>query len=103
MLNAFCLNFLLFSFDRFDEMRSGEPARKIVGKKRSFRDNFVSDEKASMKSQLRFVTDKKDKKARGVTNSLAAYEGILPDAPSNSFKKAKGRGKNAGKDQKKKR
>jgi hypothetical protein len=86
-------------------MRAGEPARKIVGKKRSFRDNFIStiDEKAAMKSQLRFVTDKKDKKARGVTNSLAAYEGILPDAPGNSFKKSKGRGKNAGKDQKKKR
>ena len=84
-------------------MRAGEPARKLVGKKRSFRDNFIStsDEKAAMKSQLRFVTDKKDKKARGVTNSLAAYEGILPDVPSNSFKKSKGRGKNAGIDQKK--
>ncbi len=91
---------------RFDEMRAGEPARKIIGKKRSFRDNFIStaDEKAAMKSQLRFVTDKKDKKARGVTNSLAAYEGILPDAPGNAFKKTKGRGKNSGKpEQKKKR
>jgi hypothetical protein len=49
-----------------------------------------------MKEQLRIVADKIDKKARGVTNSLAAYEGILPDAPSDSFRKKKGKGKVAG-------
>lgn len=46
-----------------------------------------------MKAQLRIVQDKVDKKAKGVTNSLAAYEGILPDAPSNSFRQKKGKGK----------
>jgi hypothetical protein len=44
-----------------------------------------------MKAQLRIVSDKIDKKARGVTNSLAAYEGIIPDAPSDTFKKRKGK------------
>jgi hypothetical protein len=80
-------------------MRPGEPERKITGKKRSYRDNIssLSSEKNLMKSQLRIVEDKVQKKAKGVTNSLAPYEGILPDAPSLSFKKAKGRGKNAGK------
>jgi hypothetical protein len=46
-----------------------------------------------MKAQLRFVADKADKKARGVTNSLSSYEGILPDAPSDAFRQRKGRGK----------
>jgi regulator of ribosome biosynthesis len=87
------------SMGRFDEMRPGEPVRKISGKKRAYRDNISSlgSEKAVMKSQLRIVEDKVSKKARGVTNSLAAYEGILPDAPSLAFKQSKGRGKNAGK------
>lgn len=86
------------SMGRFDEMREGEPERKMSGKKRSFRDNLsaVGSEKTVMKSQLRIVEDKISKKARGVTNSLAAYEGILPDAPGLAFKKGKGRGKNAG-------
>ena len=48
-----------------------------------------------MKAQLRIVADKADKKARGVTNSLASYEGILPDAPAGSFKQKKGKGKAA--------
>lgn len=87
---------------RFDEMRPGEPARKLSGKKRSFRDNFsTGDDKSAMKAQIRFVADKKDKKEKGITNSLAVYEGILPDAPSLSFKKSKGRGQNAGKPTKK--
>lgn len=90
------------SMGRFDDMRAGEPERKITGKKRSYRDNLsgVNSESAIMKSQLRIIEDKISKKARGVTNSLAAYEGILPDAPSLSFKKAKGRGKNAEKPKK---
>ena len=50
-----------------------------------------------MKAQLRIVVDKVDKKARGVTNSLAAYEGISPDGPADSFKQKKGKGKGAGK------
>jgi hypothetical protein len=85
-------------------MRPGEPTRKLSGKKRSFRDNFtpLGDEQQAMKAQVRFVADKKQKKAKGVTNSLAAYEGILPDAPSLSFKKTKGRGKSASSDTKKK-
>ena len=29
-----------------------------------------------MKAQLRIIADKVDKKARGVTNSLAPYEGL---------------------------
>ena len=80
---------------RFDEARSGEPVRKMRGKKRSFRDNIddASKDKGFMKEQLRIVADKIDKKKRGVTNSLAAYEGILPDAPSDSFRKKKGKGK----------
>jgi hypothetical protein len=47
-----------------------------------------------MKAQIRFVEDKKSKKEKGVTNSLAQYEGILPDAPSFTFKATKGKGKN---------
>lgn len=80
-------------------MRPGEPERKITGKKRSYRDNLssIQSETSLMKSQLRIVEDKAVKKARGVTNSLKGYEGILPDAPEGSFKKSKGRGKNAGK------
>jgi len=83
--------------NRYDELRPGEPKRKLTGKKRSFRDNLspLRDEQQAMKAQVRFVADKKQKKARGVTNSLAAYEGIIPDAPDLSFKKSKGRGKNA--------
>lgn len=53
-------------------------------------------DQTAMKAQLRIVTDKVDKKARGVTNSLAAYEGIIPDAPSDSFKQKKGKGKGGG-------
>lgn len=80
---------------RFDELRRGEPEMKMKGKKRSFRDNLdgSGEEKEAMKSQLRIVHDKVDKKARGVTNSLAAYEGILPDAPSDAFRQKKGKGK----------
>jgi hypothetical protein len=48
-----------------------------------------------MKAQLRIVQDKVSKKEKGVTNSLAPYEGIIPDAPSDSFKKRKGKGKSA--------
>ena len=70
---------------------------KIKGKKRSFADNVgkdtLSSEKKTMKSQIRIVADKQDKKLRGVTNSLAQYEGILPDAPTDSYKKKKGMGK----------
>ena len=83
-------------------MRRLEPERKLKGKKRSFRDNFGDSamEKNAMKTQLRVVQDKVDKKKRGVTNSLAAYEGIIPDAPSNSFKmkrnKSKGDGSSSG-------
>lgn len=46
-----------------------------------------------MKAQLRIVADKADKKARGVTNSLASYEGIIPDAPEGAFRQKKGKGK----------
>mmetsp|Transcript_27878 Transcript_27878/g.28147 ORF Transcript_27878/g.28147 Transcript_27878/m.28147 type:complete len:348 (+) Transcript_27878:233-1276(+) len=88
------------SMGRYDVMRKGEPDRKIKGKKRSFKENFsggdLSSEKSQMKAQLRIVSDKIDKKNRGVTNSLAAYEGIIPDAPSDSFRQKKGRGKNSG-------
>ena len=48
-----------------------------------------------MNNQLRIVADKIDKKKRGVTNSLAAYEGIIPDAPTDSFRQKKGKGKSA--------
>ena len=51
---------------------------------------------ALMKAQLRIVDDKVDKKRRGVTNSLKAYEGILPDAPGDSFKPKKGRSSGGG-------
>jgi hypothetical protein len=76
-------------------MRQGEPVRKIAGKKRAFRDNndIASHDMGIMKDQLRIVADKVDKKARGVTNSLAAYEGIIPDAPTDSFRQKKGKGK----------
>ena len=84
------------SMGRFDELRKGEPALKMKGRKRSFQDN-LSDlgtaEKDKMKAQLRIVHDKVDKKARGVTNSLAAYDGILPDAPTDAFRQKKGKGK----------
>jgi hypothetical protein len=89
------------SMGRFDELRKGEPAPKMKGKKRSFRDNFeglgdAGGEKDIMKKQLRIVQDKVDKKARGVTNSLAEYEGILPDAPTDAFRQRKGKGKVSG-------
>lgn len=85
------------SMGRFDEARKGEPAKKMKAVKRSFRDNVsnkdLASEKVSMKAQLRIVEDKVEKKRKGVTNSLAPYEGILPDAPSDSFKQKKGKGK----------
>jgi regulator of ribosome biosynthesis len=91
------------SMGRFDESLPGEPTKKLKGKKQSFRSNVSnnSSELAIMKANIRIVHDKADKKARGVTNSLAAYEGILPDAPDNSFKQKKGKGK--GKTDKKKK
>lgn len=52
----------------------------------------------TMKAQLRIVADKLSKKERGVTNSLAPYEGIIPDAPSDTFRKRKGKGKSASDD-----
>ncbi|CAE7454954.1 rrbs-1 [Symbiodinium microadriaticum] len=81
------------SMGRYDEVRYGEPEKKIRGKKRSFRDNLstLSTEKKTMKDQMRIVEDKIHKKKTGVTNSLAPYEGILPDAPSNAFKQKKGK------------
>lgn len=81
------------SMGRYDELRKNEPEKKLKGKKRSYRDNFINDkdEKQIMKSQLRIVDDKLDKKKRGVTNSLKAYEGIIPDAPSDQFKSKKGK------------
>jgi regulator of ribosome biosynthesis len=81
------------SMGRFDEMRRGEPKRQMQGRKRAFRDNLASldSERAIMKSQIRIVEDKVQKKANGVTNSLKQYEGILPDAPSDSFKQTKGK------------
>ena len=86
---------------RYDEKLKGEPAQKLRGKKRSFRDNMASgaDDKKMMQDQIRFVADKADKKRRNVTNSLAAYEGILPDAPTDSFAKKKGKGKSINKPQ----
>jgi regulator of ribosome biosynthesis len=83
------------SLGRFDEMRKGEPVRKVKGKKQSFRANILSshDDIATMKSNLRIVNDKVEKKIKGVTNSLAAYEGIIPDAPTDKFKQKKGKGK----------
>ena len=42
------------------------------------------------------MADKVSKKERGVTNSLDAYEGIIPDAPENSFRKKKGKGSGEG-------
>lgn len=93
------------SMGRFDDYRTGEPERKLAGNKRKFRDNFgtLNSEKDSMKAQIRFVDDKKTKREKGVTNSLAAYDGILPDAPSFSFKKSKGKGKGTGGADKKRR
>ena len=83
------------SLGRFDEMRKGEPVRKVKGKKQSFRANILSssDDIATMKSNLRIVNDKVEKKMKGVTNSLAAYEGIIPDAPTDKFRQKKGKGK----------
>ena len=40
---------------------------------------------------MRIVEDSIHKKKKGVTTSLAPYEGILPDAPTNSFKQKKGK------------
>ena len=46
-----------------------------------------------MKDQIRIVEDAVSKKQRPGKNknSIAQYEGILPDAPSNSFKQKKGK------------
>lgn len=46
-----------------------------------------------MKAQLRVLDDKAEKRRKGVTNSLAAYEGIIPDAASGSFRAKKGKAK----------
>jgi hypothetical protein len=51
-----------------------------------------------MKQQLRIVEDKIQKKQSGVTNSLKPYEGILPDAPSDTFRQKKGKGGFSGSD-----
>jgi hypothetical protein len=83
------------SMGRYDEMRPGEPSRKLITKNKKVRDNMesISSEKKLMKDTLRFVTNKKEKKDKRMTNSLAMYEGILPDAPENKFRKSKGKGK----------
>lgn len=81
------------SLGRFDEARKGEPEKKLKGKKRAFRDNMdgtSKNEKDIMKSQIRIVTDAINKKQKRVSNNIDQYEGILPDAPSNSFKQKKG-------------
>ena len=44
-----------------------------------------------MKSQLRIVDDAISKKQNKVKNSLKQYEGVLPDAPANTFKQKKGK------------
>ena len=59
----------------------------------SYYHSLYEMEQANMKAQLRIVADKADKKAKGITNSLASYEGILPDAPAGAFKQKKGKGK----------
>jgi regulator of ribosome biosynthesis len=90
------------SMGRFDEARKGEPGMKMRGLKRAFKDNLgAGSDQANMKAQLRHVASKKDKKDKGVTNSLAAYAGIIPDAPTDSFKKSKGKGQSAGPPKKK--
>ena len=63
------------------------------------RDNMapLATDKQLMKETLRFVSNKKEKKEKGITNSLSMYEGIIPDAPENKFKKTKGKGKGKGK------
>jgi regulator of ribosome biosynthesis len=81
------------SMGRFDESRKGEPEKKLSGRKRSLKDNMnTTGDQSDMRANLRIVHDKVDKKKRGVTNSLKAYEGIIPDAPENQFKKSKGKG-----------
>ena len=81
--------------NRYDEMRPGEPSRKLITKTKKRRDNVTNmqQDKQLMKETLRFVSNKKEKKEKGITNSLAAYEGILPDAPELRFKQKKGKGK----------
>jgi regulator of ribosome biosynthesis len=84
------------SMGRYDEYRKDEPAPKLKGKKRAFADNLAStgdEDKKRMKANIRIVEDKVDKKKRGVTNSLKAYAGIIPDAPEDTFKQKKGKGK----------
>jgi regulator of ribosome biosynthesis len=92
------------SMGRYDETLKGEPALKLKGRKRAFADNLgdAADDHHRMKQNIRIVEDKVDKKARGVTNSLKAYEGIIPDAPSDTFKQKKGKGKNLNKAKKSK-
>lgn len=82
------------SMGRYDTARKGEPAIKLKGLKRSFKDNMVTgaSEKDAMKAQLRIVADLKDKKDKGVTNSLKPYAGIIPDADVFKFKKGKSKG-----------
>jgi len=83
------------SMGRYDTFSKDEPKPKMKGKKRAYADNLGSadEDKKRMKSNIRIVEDKVDKKARGVTNSLKAYAGIIPDAPEDSFKQKKGKGK----------
>jgi regulator of ribosome biosynthesis len=87
------------SMGRYDEYRKDEPIPKLKGKKRSYVDNLgsIDDDKKRMKSNIRIVEDKVSKKEKGVTNSLKAYEGIIPDAPQDSFKQKKGKGKSLNK------
>lgn len=84
------------SMGRYDTYRKDEPKPKLKGKKRSFEDNLgtsTEEDRKRMKANIRIVADKADKKTRGVTNSLKAYAGIIPDAPDDSFKQKKGKGK----------
>lgn len=80
------------SMGNFDQLKKGEaPIKKIIGKKRAFKDNMgsVQEENSHMKAKFRAVADQVDKKARKVSNSLKDYEGILP-APTSTFKAKKG-------------
>lgn len=86
------VQFSTASLGRFDKGVEGEPDRKKKGVRRQFRSvvGAMSDEQAAAHKALKSIAINREKKEKKVTNSLAQYEGILPDAgPQFKAKKAR--------------
>lgn len=77
---------------RFDDLRKGELVKRIHGKRQRLKSNtHIDAEKVTIKSVIRQVESRESQKQIGVTNSINAYEGVIPDAPEGLSKRTKGR------------